>query len=239
MNPLNRTLFGALLALAISGCATTSSSGGVGLPSGGLPGGSPDRGTGSAGGLPSIPSSTGTGAPGTTGVPSTPSTSGSASKPAAPASGSGSATPEPATTPDERKEVLEKKLDESLGTFDKTLKGEQDRVANERDSRAATGGGSASGDGTPGSGGEAAAGTRAGDLKSESSTAAGTAKNDAATGSSGTGSGSGDKGVAQGSDDDIVARRLRRAAEQETDPELKEKLWKEYYEYKRNGQGKS
>src|SRR6186713_258432 len=37
-----------------------------------------------------------------------------------------------------------------------------------------------------------------------------------------------------GSNDDIVARRLRKAAEQETDPELKEKLWKEYIEYKKN-----
>ena len=35
-------------------------------------------------------------------------------------------------------------------------------------------------------------------------------------------------------DDDIVARQLREAAEQETDPELKEKLWKEYEDYKRN-----
>lgn len=37
-------------------------------------------------------------------------------------------------------------------------------------------------------------------------------------------------------DDDIVARQLREAAENETDPELKEKLWKEYEEYKRNTQ---
>lgn len=35
-------------------------------------------------------------------------------------------------------------------------------------------------------------------------------------------------------DDDIVARQLREAAEDETDPELKEKLWKEYEDYKRN-----
>jgi hypothetical protein len=34
-------------------------------------------------------------------------------------------------------------------------------------------------------------------------------------------------------DDDIVARQLREAAERETDPELKEKLWKEYEDYKR------
>jgi hypothetical protein len=35
-------------------------------------------------------------------------------------------------------------------------------------------------------------------------------------------------------DDDIVARQLREAAEKETDPELKEKLWKEYEAYKKN-----
>jgi len=39
-----------------------------------------------------------------------------------------------------------------------------------------------------------------------------------------------------GSDDDIVARQLREAAEQETDPELKEKLWREYEAYKRGVQ---
>ncbi len=35
-------------------------------------------------------------------------------------------------------------------------------------------------------------------------------------------------------DDDIVARQLREAAENETDPELKKKLWKEYEDYKKN-----
>ena len=34
-------------------------------------------------------------------------------------------------------------------------------------------------------------------------------------------------------DDDIVARQLREAAEKETDPALKEKLWKEYNDYKK------
>jgi hypothetical protein len=37
-------------------------------------------------------------------------------------------------------------------------------------------------------------------------------------------------------DDDIVARQLREAAEKETDPELKEKLWKEYEAYRKNTQ---
>ena len=36
-------------------------------------------------------------------------------------------------------------------------------------------------------------------------------------------------------DDDIVARQLREAAERETDPVLKEKLWREYDKYKRGG----
>ena len=35
-------------------------------------------------------------------------------------------------------------------------------------------------------------------------------------------------------DDDIVARQLREAAEKETDPDLKEKLWKEYRDYKKS-----
>jgi len=35
-------------------------------------------------------------------------------------------------------------------------------------------------------------------------------------------------------DDDIVARQLREAAEEETDPELRKKLWKEYEDYKKN-----
>ena len=32
----------------------------------------------------------------------------------------------------------------------------------------------------------------------------------------------------------MVARRLRKAAEEETDPELKERLWKEYNDYKKS-----
>lgn len=36
------------------------------------------------------------------------------------------------------------------------------------------------------------------------------------------------------SDDDVVARQLREAAEAETDPALKEQLWEEYRKYKKN-----
>ncbi|MCF6149996.1 MAG: hypothetical protein E3K37_15190 [Candidatus Kuenenia sp.] len=38
-------------------------------------------------------------------------------------------------------------------------------------------------------------------------------------------------------DDDVVARQIREAAEKETDPVLKEKLWKEYEEYKKGTSG--
>ena len=65
-----------------------------------------------------------------------------------------------------------------------------------------------------------------GDLKSEKA-ASGTATANA-------GNGAVAKETPDGNDDDIVARRIRKAAEQETDPELKDKLWKEYVEYKKN-----
>jgi len=39
--------------------------------------------------------------------------------------------------------------------------------------------------------------------------------------------------IPDGSDDDIVARQLREAAENEKDPELRDKLWDEYRVYKK------
>lgn len=61
----------------------------------------------------------------------------------------------------------------------------------------------------------------------------------AVTGQSQTREGSKGSGPHPGSqydseDDDIVAKQLREAAEGETDPELKEKLWKEYEKYREN-----
>ncbi len=41
--------------------------------------------------------------------------------------------------------------------------------------------------------------------------------------------------IPDGKDDDIVARQLREAAENEQDPELREKLWEEYRKYKTRG----
>ena len=42
--------------------------------------------------------------------------------------------------------------------------------------------------------------------------------------------------IPDGSDDDIVARQLREAAMKETDPELRERLWEEYRQYKQSTQ---
>ncbi len=42
-------------------------------------------------------------------------------------------------------------------------------------------------------------------------------------------------GVPDGADDDIVARQIREAAMNETDPVLREKLWREYINYKKGG----
>jgi len=39
--------------------------------------------------------------------------------------------------------------------------------------------------------------------------------------------------IPDGRDDDVVARQLREAATAETDPELREKLWQEYRNYKK------
>lgn len=44
--------------------------------------------------------------------------------------------------------------------------------------------------------------------------------------------------IVPGSDNDVVARRLRKAAEQETDPGLRAKLWKEYTDYRQGSSGK-
>jgi hypothetical protein len=169
-----------------------------------------------------------------------------------------------AQTSEERRAVLDKRLDDSLGAFDAKLRSEQQKLAQERDARqtavttvAASGASDAnngdvhgkdgstddsSGSNSPGETGNSAnrsganrgrgesRSARAGDLKSDRSTA----------GANGNASGNGAVAneIPDGSDDDIVARRLRKAAEQETDPELKDKLWKEYVEYKKNTQGK-
>jgi len=154
-----------------------------------------------------------------------------------------------AQTPEERRAAVDRRLDDSLGTFDERIRKEQEGVAGERDSRGGSGG---SGDVRVAQAGGEPGGSRPGDLKSDSGSGssqqggqAGQGKEGGGGGAEGpartsAGTGGSGKGAVEredGSDDDIVARRLRRAAEQETDPELKEKLWKEYDDYKRSVRG--
>ncbi|MGB8326270.1 MAG: hypothetical protein WCE48_01690 [Steroidobacteraceae bacterium] len=156
----------------------------------------------------------------------------------------------PAQTSEERRAAIDKRLDDSLGKFDRELQGEQERVARERDARSAANAGKgeegkdASGSATPEGPASDSARSKSGDLHSDkageksgdaSSAQAGKpAEGGSAGGTRTIGSGAAAKNIPDGSDDDIVARRLRKAAEQETDPELKEKLWKEYIEYKKS-----
>jgi hypothetical protein len=178
----------------------------------------------------------------------------------------GSATPiAHAQTADERLAALDKQLDRSLGSFDAQLRKEQQRVAQDRDARRATVSASAAaaastaeseGSSKPelgsnaegvesGSGGgtrgPSSRGGGRGKRGASQSTHAGDLKSDKATngaGASANGNGALAHEVPGSNDDDIVARRLRKAAEQETDPELREKLWKEYVEYRNNAQVK-
>jgi hypothetical protein len=139
-------------------------------------------------------------------------------------------------TAEERHAALDKQLNDSLGAFDARLHKEQQKTAEERDARQATVATTAtsnesagSSQGTNGAGRQNAGGetSRAGDLKSEK-----------VAGANGSASGNGAPAtvIPDGNDDDIVARRIRKAAELETDPELKDKLWQEYVEYKKNTQ---
>lgn len=144
-------------------------------------------------------------------------------------------------TLDEQIAVLDAELFFGLGEFDEMLLREQERVRAEAPVSDAAGGG--------GGGGAGAA-----DLDEGAEGSAGPAGSDSADGSLGTVTGAGGdnshgegagRGVQRqggsqgappdipdGSDDDVVARQLREAAEKETDPELKKKLWEEYRKYK-------
>ena len=170
---------------------------------------------------------------------------------AAPASG----TDGPGQTSDERRAAIDKQLNDSLGSFDAELRTEQQRVAQERDARRATAGSAAtegqSADKGADAGGSAATETPTGDADKAGGThrrgegskrrdTSGDLKSEKASRKpdDNAGNGATAREIPDGSDDDVIARRLRQAAEQETDPELKEKLWQEYIDYKRNAQGK-
>jgi hypothetical protein len=135
-------------------------------------------------------------------------------------------------TSEERRARLERELNTSLSKFDEQLLRER-KLLNE----AVLGGqphvAAGATLGTAGTGSQGASGSPA---HSSGSGSGFTPKVPAAaTQSNNVGShpsGAPPANIPTGQDDDIVARQLREAAENETDPTLRKKLWQEYRKYK-------
>lgn len=125
--------------------------------------------------------------------------------------------------------ALDAELLSGLGDFDEMLLREQERIKAATPNTAASAG---AGGGGGGAGSSSASASAQGDDDSEGSYSPG-----AGPGSPHSpGKSSAPPGTPDGSDDDVVARQLREAAEKETDPELKKKLWEEYRKYKEGTQ---
>jgi hypothetical protein len=165
-------------------------------------------------------------------------------------------------TPDEQIAALDSMLNAGLGEYDERLLREQERVKAASPNYNSEGGGDGGaggegegqgeGDESAGDGQESSEAETEGDRESESDSqktggAPGEQRDGGAEGgqrgrgpkdsSEGPGTPGNDSDepadIPDGSDDDVVARQLREAAEKETDPELKAKLWEEYRRYKR------
>jgi len=148
----------------------------------------------------------------------------------------------------ERVAALDAELDSGLGDYDEMLLREQERIKAAAPRTAATGSGTGDGtgggtaEGTGDGTGAAAGETGAGGREGGDAEAAGDGADAASAGATAHGAGAGGGGqqtvyapppdIPDGSDDDVVARQLREAAEKEPDPELRKKLWDEYRKYK-------
>lgn len=155
--------------------------------------------------------------------------------------------PQAVNTGAERTAELDAEFQASLGEFDEILIREQDTVdagtaeAFGEEGSDGAGGQGSNGDGEEGSGGQgrgqgqdaqASAGGEGSheDRNEQSQRGKGGQGGVGSPGGQGAPSQTGD--LPDGSDDDVVARQLREAAEKETDPELKKRLWEEYRKYK-------
>ena len=132
---------------------------------------------------------------------------------------------------------LDAELFNGMGEIDEMLLREQERI--KAASPHTAGGGGGGGQGGDGTGGESGAAGSAGsggdgdDGVAEDSGGSPTYGAGAGPGSSqGQGNNGAPPGTPDGNDDDVVARQLREAAEKETDPVLKKKIWEEYRKYK-------
>lgn len=154
--------------------------------------------------------------------------------------GSNLTLPPPAATDEEELDNLEQQLAESMGAFDEMLLAEETRIAGHRPK--------VSGRDIPDTGGH---GQLQGSVQQEKQAGGSDGERSRHSGTVEAASGQDDTSVGAGSgqgqppsvshdgtqgklviDDDIVARQLREAAEKEQDPQLKEKLWQEYWKYK-------
>jgi hypothetical protein len=140
-------------------------------------------------------------------------------------------------TRNEATATLDAELDAGLGEFDQRLLREQERV--KAKAAKSTGGGAAAGGqgaGTAGEGSGESAAIAGSTSAKDTASAASTAEQppSAAGGPKGDQSARAPQpaDVPDGRDDDVVARQLREAAEKESDPELRKKLWDEYRRYK-------
>lgn len=136
---------------------------------------------------------------------------------------------------------LDRELSEALGRFDDMLLQEEEKVAARVPRQAQDGGAASAGRqqgatvGQPGA--EGAPDSEADGRPGQAGRAPGTVSDRAAGSAPGRTEQkpapptAGRRDLEEG-DDDIVARQLREAAEQETDPEVKERLWEEYRKYK-------
>jgi hypothetical protein len=157
----------------------------------------------------------------------------SGGQPAEGESGTGASEPTGVLTSGEERGGLDRELDASLKQFDELLEREQEDLAERREETAiqvaASSGGSVpigTDDGNVSGGGDPTAGSSA------------TGPGSHPSGANRGGSGGVPADVKNGSDDDVVARQLREAAEYEKDPALREKLWQEYRDYKAGLSGK-
>jgi len=155
-------------------------------------------------------------------------------------------------TEEEKRAALQARLDALEGDIDEDLQKRQQEIrqTSTGSGRGTGAGGGAAGGGAAGSGSGKEAGKDAGkgttwsnpeataSSEKDGSSAAGSASSPPSASSSGPATtgrpGTGGRQASRdgGSDDDVVARQLREAAEKETDPVLKEKLWAEYRKYK-------
>ncbi|HSW34849.1 MAG TPA: hypothetical protein VLH36_14650 [Steroidobacteraceae bacterium] len=154
-----------------------------------------------------------------------------------------------------RRAQIDRRFDETFAVFDERMRKEQETISQERasSSGSASSGAGTGGESESGSGGESGeAGTSDSGEASETDTgypgvpggrgeSAGQQPGEQGGGGGVGGGATGGSGpntvpadIPDGRDDDIVARQLREAAMKETDPELRERLWEEYRQYKKS-----